>query len=134
MPMKISLALGERRPLSRQTAWGCFTTNLALPGFGSLVAGRVTGYPQALLGLGGVALTLVFGVQFIAWYLANWSRLQAPQADPVAAMGEVLMNGRWAFLSIGVFALGWLWALGTSWQILRSAKEAESANAPPILR
>ncbi len=132
--MKISLALGERRPLSRQTAWGCFTTNVALPGFGSLVAGRVTGYPQALLSVGGVALTLIFGAQFIAWYLSNWSRFQAPEADPVATMGEVLMQVRWPFLGIGVFALGWLWALFTSWQILRAAKQAESENAPPRLQ
>ena len=52
--MKISLALGPRRPLSRQTAWGCLTTNLALPGAGSLVAGRVSGYPQLALGVGGM--------------------------------------------------------------------------------
>ena len=39
MPMKISLALGNPQALSRQTAWGCLTTNLAMPGFGSLVLG-----------------------------------------------------------------------------------------------
>ena len=65
MPTKVSLALGPRRPLSRQTAWGCFTTNLAMPGFGSLVAGRISGYAQAALTIGGMVLTMVFGARFI---------------------------------------------------------------------
>jgi hypothetical protein len=133
MPTKISLALGKRQPLSRQTAWGCFTTNLALPGFGSLVAGHVTGYAQALLAVGGLALTLIFGAQFLGWYVANWSRLQGAQIDPIEALAELWRAARWPFLGIGVFALGWLWALTTSWQILRSAKQTESANAPPRL-
>ena len=47
--MKISLALGQRKPLDRTTAWGCLTANLAVPGCGSLVAGRVSGYFQLLL-------------------------------------------------------------------------------------
>ena len=131
--MKISLALGKRQPLSRQTAWGCFTTNLALPGFGSLVAGHGTGYAQAVLGVGGLMLTLIFGARFLGWYVANWSRLQGPQNDPIAALAEVLRAVRWPALGIAVFAVGWLWALTTSWQILRSAKQAESENAPPRL-
>ena len=133
MRMKISLALGKRQPLSRQTAWGCFTANLALPGSGSLLAGRVTGYAQLLLAVGGLALTFIFGARFLAWYLANWSRLQGPQADPVEVMSEVWKAARGPFLCIGVFALGWLWALATGWQILRSARETESANIPPRL-
>src|SRR2546425_4585484 len=127
MPMKISLALGPRHPLSRQTAWGCLTTNLALPGFGSLVAGRVSGYPQVALGLLGLVLTLVFGVRFFYWYAANWSRFQGAQADPFAAMGEMWRVVRWALLGMGIFFIGWLWALATSLQILRAAKASESA-------
>ena len=133
MRMKISLALGKRQPLSRQTAWGCFTANLALPGSGSLLAGRVMGYVQLLLALGGLATTLIFGARFLGWYVANWSRLLGPQADPVETMAEVLKALRGPALGIGVFALGWLWALVTGWQILRSAKETESANVPPRL-
>ena len=131
--MKISLALGKRQPLSRQTAWGCFTTNLALPGFGSLVAGHVSGYAQALLGVGGLMLTLVFGAQFLGWYVANWSHLQGNQTDPVAALADVWGAVRWPLLGFGVFAVGWLWALATSCQILRSVKQAERANEPPRL-
>ena len=131
--MKISLALGKRQPLSRQTAWGCLTTNLARPGFGSLVAGHAVGYAQAVLSVGGLMLSLVFGARFLGWYVANWSRLQGAQSDPIAAMAEVLRAVRWPAMGIGVFVVGWLWALSTSWQILRSAKQAESENAPPRL-
>jgi len=131
--MKISLALGPRRALSRQTAWGCLTTNLALPGFGSLLAGRVSGYPQVVLGLVGLILTMIFGVRFILWYVANWSRFSGPEADPFGAMGEMWRVVRWALLGMGIFFVGWLWSLFTSLQILAAAKATESPNAPPRL-
>ncbi len=133
MRMKISLALGKREPLSRQTAWGCFTTNLAMPGFGSLLGGRRSGYPQALLGLGGLALTVVFGLRFILWFLTNWSRLEGAEADPVASWIEVLLALRWPGLGIGVFGLAWLWSLGTSLLILSAAKNTSPSGAPPPL-
>jgi len=133
MAMKISLALGPRQPLSRQTAWGCLTTNLALPGFGSLVAGYVAGYAQAALGIGGLILTTVFGVRFITWYIANWSRFYGAQADPFAALSDMWPALRWALLGIGLFISALLWSLATSLQIMRVAKNAEATNAPPRL-
>jgi hypothetical protein len=133
MPMRISLALGKHRTLSRQTAWGCLTTNLAMPGFGSLIAGRVSGYPQAALGLGGLGLTLVFWVRFVLWYLANWSHLNDPMADPLATMSELWQAVRLPLLGMGIFAVGLLWALVTSWSIVRAARQAEQRRAPPRL-
>ena len=129
--MKISLALGERRPLSRQTAWGCLTANIALPGSGSLMAGRKSGYPQAFLGIGGMILTLIFGVRALVWFLANWARMHDPAVDQFDVMGEMWSVVRWAFLGMAVFGLGWLWALGTSYAIVRSAKN--DSSAPPKL-
>ena len=133
MPMKVSLAHGPRRALSRQTAWGCLTTNLAMPGFGSLVAGRVSGYAQAALAIGGMALTMVFGVRFIWWFIANWSRFHAADADPTAALGEMWQFLKWPLLGFGMFAVGWLWALATSFQIVSSARQDQSAMVPPRL-
>jgi hypothetical protein len=124
MPMKISLALGPRRELSRQTAWGCFTANLALPGSGSLAAGRVSGYGQLALALGGMVLTTVFGIYFMAWYVANWSQFHGAQADPISLLGDLWLKLRWALLGIGVFLFGWLWALSSSMDILASAKKS----------
>jgi hypothetical protein len=134
MPMKVSLALGPRRPLSRQTAWGCFTTNIAMPGFGSLVAGHACGYAQAALSVGGMIVSLVFGARFIVWYFANWSRLYGPDADPTAVMSEMWHFLKWPLLGFGLFALGWLWALATSFLIVSSARKAGSETVPPRLR
>lgn len=131
--MKLSLALGQRRVLSRQTAWGCLTTNLAVPGFGSLAAGRVSGYPQAILGFSGLGLTVTFGLKTLWWFLANWSRIQDPLADPVTVLGEMWRQLEWPGLGILVFAAGWLWALTTGLAIVREAKNAEQHKAPPRL-
>jgi hypothetical protein len=131
--MKVSLALGPRRPLSRQTAWGCVTTNLTVPGAGSLVAGRVSGYAQLALAIGGMILTVVFGVRFILWYVANWASIHGSTADPMTTLADMWVQVRWALLGIGVFAVGWLWALMTSFGIVLSAKTAESAPVPPRL-
>ena len=131
--MKISLAPGPRRALSPQTAWGCLTTNLAVPGFGSLLAGRAIGYLQAVLGLLGLALTLGFGIRFFWWFFRNWSRIQDPAADPVAVLGELWQAVRWPLLGIGLFAVSWLWALGTSWTIVREARRAQAESRPPVL-
>src|SRR5438132_13079923 len=109
MLMKISLALGERRPLSRQTAWGCLTTNMAMPGFGSLMAGRISGYPQALLGIVGVALTTVFRVRVFLWMLAIWSRLHDSATDPLEVSSEMWLLARWAYLGWGLFCVAILW-------------------------
>ena len=133
MPMKVSLALGARQPLSSQTAWGCLTTNLTMPGFGSLVAGRASGYGQAALALGGTIISVVFGGRFIFWYVANWSRFHASEADPMAALGEMWLVLRWPVLGIGIFCVGWVWALATSLQILRSSKKPAPASVPPRL-
>ena len=131
--MKISLALGPRRPLSRQTAWGCFTTNVTLPGAGSLVAGRVSGYAQLVLAIGGLILSGVFGLRFIVWYGANWRHLHDPQLDGITALLEMWQALRWPLLSMAIFLVGWLWALLTSLSILHEAKKHEPTNVPPRL-
>jgi hypothetical protein len=131
--MKISLALGPRRPVSRQTAVGCLTANLALPGSGSLLAGRRSGYAQMALAVGGMGLTLLFGLRFMIWSITNWARLHDPQADFLDMFEETWLRSRWALLGIGLFVLGWLWALATSMAIVRSAGENPS-NTPPRLR
>jgi len=133
MRMRVSLALGERRPLSRQTAWGCFTANLAVPGSGSLLAGRFSGYPQLALAVGGLLLSLIFGVRLAIWALANWSRLHQPETDPLTNLAEFWMAVRWPLLGIAVFAAGWLWALGSSMLILSAARRDESKAVPPRL-
>ena len=62
--MKISLALGQARPLSRSEAKGCLTANLALPGSGSLVAGRAVGYFQMAFYLAGFIISIIGAAGF----------------------------------------------------------------------
>jgi hypothetical protein len=132
--MKISLALGRRRPLDRTTAWGCLTANLAVPGCGSLVAGRPSGYLQLLLTVVGLSLTTFFGSKFIIWYLNNWSQFQQSQTEgEVAAnLHELWIRLRWALLGMAVFLTAMLWALASSIGIIQESKNEES-SAPPVL-
>ena len=133
MRMKISLALGRRQPLSRQTAWGCLTSNLALPGSGSLLAGRVSGYAQMGLGLAGMVMTVVFGLQFVHWYFVNWPRMRDAQDDPVGMLAALWFASRWTLLGFAVFAAGWLWGLASGLAIVHEARTAPAPAEPPRL-
>jgi len=130
--MKLSLALGQRRPLDRATAWGCLTTNLAIPGCGSLVAGRVSGYLQFLIAIIGEVVSAYFCLKFMFWYQSNWTQMQQIQPDSAANFHELWLRLRWFLLGLGVFGAGWLWALGSSLGILLEAKKAPPA-APPVM-
>ena len=131
--MKISLALGKREGLSLQTARGCVGTNVALPGFGSLMAGHKVGYPQDVLTVLGFVLTLWFGVRFGIFVFKNWSTLYGDQADPVQTLADVWLGVRWSLLGIAMVAVSFLWALTTNAEILRSAKTSNEPGKPPIL-
>ena len=133
MPMKISLTRGPHGPLSSQTAWGCLTSNLALPGSGSLLAGRPSGYGQLLLALVGLAVSLIFGVRFVIWHFSNGTRLHGPDVDSIEALREIWVQLRWAVLGFGIFILSMLWALVTSLAILASARKVDTPTKPPPL-
>ena len=87
------------------------------------------------LALGGFALTLVFGLRFILWYIAHWSQLNGTDADKFEALGGLWLAIRWVVLGMGLFVLGWLWALSTSLQIVHEAKntEEDAPKEPPKL-
>jgi len=130
--MKFSFTLRPARPLNRAEAWGCLLANLALPGSGSLAAGRVVGCFQFCLTALGLVVTLVTGFRFILWWLSNWERLNQPSNDALASLLEVWLAVRWPLAGVAVFLLAFLWALLTSLQILsRAAKNPEAA--PPKL-
>src|ERR1043166_951800 len=133
MPMKVSLALAPRRTLSRQTAWGCLTSNLAMPGTGSLLAGHASGYVQLTLALIGLLLTVIFGSRFIFWQITNWSKFHGPNVDPYEAFPEMWLHVRWALLGFALFFFSILWSLTTSLFILRTAKKVDPGATPPIL-
>jgi hypothetical protein len=123
--MKLSLALGPRQPLSRQMAWGCLTTNLTLPGFGSLLAGRKVGYFQIPFTFAGFGLTTIFGIPTLIWFARNYTRLQSEQDDPFQNLAEMWPHLRWPLLGMAIFAFVILWSLTTSLGIVAEARAAE---------
>ena len=112
-------------------AWGCLTANVAVPGCGSLVAGRVSGYFQLLLAMIGVALSTVFGLRFIVWYVNNWANLQQTQPDMDANFQELWLRLRPACIGFLVFLAGLLWSMASSIGILLESKRAR-ASTPPL--
>jgi hypothetical protein len=130
--MKISLARGPIGPVSTQTAWGCLTSNLALPGSGSLAAGRKSGYGQLLLTGIGAGLTVFFGIRFLMWQFSNWSRFHGGDMDPIEAFGEMWLHLRWAVLGIGIFLIAMLWALASSLGIMAESRKP-GTKSPPVL-
>ncbi|MCX8091994.1 MAG: hypothetical protein N3I86_13845 [Verrucomicrobiae bacterium] len=106
----------------RDVARACLATNLALPGLGTLMAGRWIGLVQALVTLTAFALTLVGGVKFFIWFAAHRGQFDDPLSDPVENLRALWGAARWPLLGIALFALNWLWALASSWQILRASR------------
>ena len=107
--------------------------NVALPGFGSLMAGRAVGYPQAALTVVGFGLTLWFGVRFMIWFFKNVSVIYGSEADVVETMINLWLGVRWAFFGFALVGVSWLWALTTNAAILRAARQAETNELPPVL-
>jgi hypothetical protein len=133
--MKFSLTLGPRRPLDRQTAWGCLTANLlGVPGLGSLAAGRRVGYGQMILSLSGLALTSAFGIHFIIWYASHSAEVNQLDDEGMAHVGELWIHLRSALLGIGVFLTAWLWSLASSLSILAQAKSTVTKPVPPLIK
>jgi len=123
--MKYTFLLQKRRPLTRIEAWGCFTANLAMPGMGSLMAGRSIGYAQLTLAAIAFAALATSGLNFFVWYLKNWKQLNA--YDPVEELTTLLRAMTWPGISFGLVLFALLWALVTSLQILHDTPK----NQPP---
>ena len=131
--MKTSSANDSPESPREQTARGMVATNLALPGFGSLMARRAAGWPQSVLTIVGFALTSIFGVRFFIWFFQHLDTLYGAESDPVEALISMWQTVRWALLGIGLFAVSWMWSLSTNTAILRSARKPEPRDKPPVL-
>lgn len=110
--MKIFSANAGRARIDRAAAWACTVTNLiSLPGLGSIAGGRRVGYLQAFVAGTGFTLTLAGLIAVLrAYYQQGEFTLQF--ARPL----------RFALVGIGLFGLGWLWALTTSLSLQREAR------------
>jgi hypothetical protein len=110
------------------------TTNLALPGFGTLIAGRVVGYAQAVICLIGLLVTTLFGIHFLIWALSNWSDITGASSDPAQTLIDIYLNVRWAVLGMLLFGFSWIWALISSVDIVMdSRRRAKQKSPPPVL-
>jgi hypothetical protein len=121
--VKFSLTLSARRSLTRAEAKGCLAANLALPGAGSLAAGRAVGYFQMGLAFGGMILTALSGLPMIEWCLANWARLQNPGDDPLGPLMELWSHMKWPLVGIFMFAFSIAWAGFTGMRLVSQSSE-----------
>ena len=119
MPMKMSSA---GKALSRTTARNSFLVNqLATPGLGSLMAGRlVAGLGQLLLALIGFGLV-------VAWFAALMMQMYR-QIDNEATSKSYAWLGE---AGGATFIAAWLWSLFTSFSLLREARANEVQSNPP---
>jgi hypothetical protein len=138
--MRLSLRRRTTGPLTQDEAWFCCSSNFVLPGSGSLLGGRWSGYAQLLLALIGFGLTTWYGIRFIAWTTHHWSELWSPDNDPVEMLAAIWNLARWIALGFVTFAAAWLWAATTSIALLRTVRrqQAEAAatsppTAPPVI-
>jgi hypothetical protein len=125
--MKGSLKLRARPDLTRKEAWACLTANLALPGSGSLAAGRAVGYGQLAAAFLSMILTFVTAIPFIQWMLAGGAA-RPGMDDPFQNLLDLWIHARWPLASMGLFAASILWAAATSLAILAKAPKE---NVPP---
>jgi hypothetical protein len=116
--MKLIARLRSREP---QEPGVCAATNLGMPGFGSLLAKRAVGWPQATLTVVAFLMTTFFGLKFMIWFLQHRTYLFSDEADPIELLQGLWANVRFALLGIGLFIFSWLWAMITNLSLWSAA-------------
>ena len=118
LTVKLVLASRAKGPANRAEAWACLTANLALPGSGSLAAGKPIGYYQLALAAVGFILSVATGIHLLGWMMGNGNALSQTSGDPVENLSFLWHEIRWPLAGLGIFAASLLWAAITSLQIL----------------
>lgn len=118
IPVKLVLASRAKGPTNRAEAWACLTANLALPGSGSLAAGKSIGYYQLALAVGGFIISVGTGIHLLEWMLANWTRVNQSTGDPFDTLASIWHEIRWPLVGLAIFVASLLWAVLTSLQVL----------------
>jgi hypothetical protein len=116
--VKLVPASRGKGPANRSEALGCLTANLALPGAGSLAAGKSIGYYQLGLAAIGFIISIVTGLRLLQWMVANWTLITSGTGDPFDALSTIWHEIRGPLLGLAIFAASIVWALITSLQIL----------------
>ena len=101
---------------------------LALPGLGTVMAGRKIGYAQLVLSVTGFVCLNIFLVLALPEVGALWNEMLHPSDDAFALLN---LLEKWktrialAFAGIILFGIAWLWALGTSVKAVRRGNKTE---------
>jgi len=113
--------------LSRDRAWACVMRNVALPGWGSIKAGKFfTGIAELLLALFGFFL-------LVAWMFRWMIRISQSELDedlsppPGAKLWET---------GVACIVISWFWTMTTCISLMREARAQEKEmrqNPPPRL-
>jgi len=114
----VKFVLANKGPANRSEALACMTANLALPGSGSLAAGKPVGYYQLALAAVGFIISIITGIHLLQWMLENWTRINDSTGDPFANLITIWHEIRWPLAGLGFFAASLLWSGITSAQIL----------------
>jgi len=116
------------KPITPATARNAFLINqFATPGLGSLMAGR------RLSGAGQLTLAIIGFVFFLFWFLAVMRQFYGQIQGNV----EVTPVGWLGCVGVAVFGAAWLWALATSFSLLREARRNQASafndlQPPPL--
>ena len=102
--------------LDKTKARICVTLNLlVLPGLGTIIAGRRSGWLQAVLALVGFGLNIAWAL----WFFARFLRSEELPEDLTAHVWLALTG-------VALFLVAWLWTLASSLQILREARTTKA--------
>jgi hypothetical protein len=124
--VKLVRASQAKGPSNRAEAWACLTANLALPGSGSLAAGKSVGYYQLALATIGFIVMAVTGIHLLSWWMGGGTNQTS--GDPIESMAILWHQIRGPLAGMAIAAVALVWAAVTSMQIL-SAHPKESV--PP---
>lgn len=108
--------------------WGLAVANqLALPGLGTVMAGRKIGYVQLLFSVSGFILTTAF----LIWALPNIGDWIPPSSDENVVIANFEKWKTWfivAATGIALFFVGWCMALFSSRSIVRNHQQTEPSK------
>ena len=111
----------SERP-GRKAAIACALINLAaLPGGGSILAGRLVGIPQSLLTFAGFGL-------FMKYFLIIM-KTAMNATDPDRVLQAARAHVRLGAAGVGLVAIAWLWSAFTSYSVWQQSK-----GTPPPLK
>ena len=108
----------QRARSSEDFAWACFFATVAgVPGLGTMMARRREGLAQLALSVaGGVLLT---------WWLVAFAIAELRTMELPPPGGPAL---NLALAGLGLFGIGWVWALASSLAVLREQRRGPRAH------